>query len=150
MKGYEASPVLTSSTLNAVAERHQRSVVEVVVNWAVRHGVAVLPSSKDPGRQRTNLASSAFELTEDDVAQIDALDGVDPPRTRAEEPSSDLVEMVFDNSSPQQLNMFWVPPEHGDEVEIGSLAPRGGKLSTRTYHTHKFNFRPADGRLAQA
>jgi 2,5-diketo-D-gluconate reductase A len=48
-------------------------VPSVVLQWAVRQGVAVLPSSRKEKHQLANL-ESGFELSEEDMARIDALD----------------------------------------------------------------------------
>merc|ERR1711879_369338 len=96
-------------------------------------------------RQKANLLSFDFVLSDEEMAEIDALDG----EVQAQKPDPNHVDMIFENKSPEQLNIFWVP-QKGDEVETGRLEPRVGKLSMQSYHNHKFHLRLANGQLAKA
>ncbi|MFT4034959.1 MAG: aldo/keto reductase [Patulibacter sp.] len=57
-----------------VAERHGRTVGEVVLRWHLQAGHIVFPKSVTPARIRENFQLFDFSLTADDVAEIDALD----------------------------------------------------------------------------
>ena len=73
------NPVLTNKILVEIAYKHGVSVPQVVIQWAVRQGVAVLPASRSENHQLQNLKSmDAFELSEEDMARIDSLDGQNP------------------------------------------------------------------------
>ncbi|CAJ1415623.1 unnamed protein product [Effrenium voratum] len=75
-KGYaENNPVFHHPLLREIAELHNRTVAQVVLNWAARQDVAVIPASRDLQRQRSNLQSFDFTLTPSQMAAIDALDG---------------------------------------------------------------------------
>ena len=50
---------------------------QVVLSWALAHGVSVLPASTDRERQRSNLESGRITLTPEEMASIDV------PRLRA-------------------------------------------------------------------
>ena len=50
-----------------------KSVPQIVLRWCVQHGWIALPRSADPGHIRENLAIFDFELSDDDVRAIDAL-----------------------------------------------------------------------------
>merc|ERR1712224_202733 len=62
-KGWSESPVLTSPVLREISNRYSKTVAQIVINWATRHGVAILPASKQEQRQQSNLDSFGFELT---------------------------------------------------------------------------------------
>jgi 2,5-diketo-D-gluconate reductase A len=66
--------VLDDPTLTGVAERHGRSVAQVVLRWHIQHGMIVFPKSVTPERIRENIAIFDFELEPVDVEAIDALD----------------------------------------------------------------------------
>ena len=57
----------------AIAERHARSPAQILVRWALQKGTVVLPKSANAERIRENIAVFDFELSEADVAALDAL-----------------------------------------------------------------------------
>lgn len=56
-----------------VAQRHGRTPAQVVVRWHLQHGVVVIPKSARQDRIRSNAAVADFELSEADMAALDAL-----------------------------------------------------------------------------
>lgn len=50
---------------------------QVVLRWQVQHGVILIPKSVNPERMATNLDLFSFSLTEEQMADIDALDSPD-------------------------------------------------------------------------
>ncbi|MCC2333291.1 aldo/keto reductase [Cellulomonas wangsupingiae] len=74
---------LESDAVTSVAERLGVTTGQVVLRWHVQAGRVVIPKSVTPERIRSNLDLFSFELTDDDVAAIDALEthtriGADP------------------------------------------------------------------------
>lgn len=67
-----ADPVVTE-----IAEAHGATPAQVVIAWHLAHGFVVIPKSVTPERIASNLAAADVELTEDEVARIDALDRED-------------------------------------------------------------------------
>lgn len=57
-----------------LAERHGVSEAQVLLRWAIQHGYPVIPKSTRPERLRSNIDLFGFELTADEMAQIDTLD----------------------------------------------------------------------------
>jgi 2,5-diketo-D-gluconate reductase A len=67
----------------AIAERHGRSIPQVILRWHLQSGRVVLPKTVTPSRMRENLDVTDFELTAQEVRAFDALDrgeriGADP------------------------------------------------------------------------
>jgi diketogulonate reductase-like aldo/keto reductase len=60
--------------LRRVAERHRRTPAQVLVRWALEHGLVVIPKSVRPERIRENADVFGFALDAHDVAALDALD----------------------------------------------------------------------------
>ncbi|WP_345750826.1 aldo/keto reductase [Microbacterium rhizophilus] len=58
----------------AIGEKHGRSAAQVMLRWHLQHGIQVIPKSTKPERIAENFDIFDFELTADEVAQIDALD----------------------------------------------------------------------------
>jgi hypothetical protein len=134
--------------LVAIAQKYNVDVGQVILNWATRHGISVLPASTDPKRQQSNLNSYAtFDLTEEEMKQIDDLDGK-VPRTEQQQQQSSGVQIHFEN--PRQdgsaIDAYWISAsDENEEVSIGSIAA-GEIISLTSYHGHKFVFRdPSNG-----
>mmetsp|Transcript_11366 Transcript_11366/g.25245 ORF Transcript_11366/g.25245 Transcript_11366/m.25245 type:complete len:214 (-) Transcript_11366:29-670(-) len=73
--GHWSNPVLVQPKLKAIAAAHGRDVAQVVLNWATRQDVAVIPASTKLARQRSNLNCLDFILSQQEIAEIAALDG---------------------------------------------------------------------------
>ena len=64
-----AHPVLTE-----IGAAHGKSVAQVVLRWLVQRGVVVVSKSVRPDRMKENLDVFDFQLTDDQMAHIAALD----------------------------------------------------------------------------
>lgn len=135
-RGHALNPVLNSPTLLAIARGHGATVAQVVINWATRHGVSVLPASTRPSRQASNLNSFVFDLSEEEVRAIDALDGMAPAPPGQ---TSDNLVVTFSNGGSVALESFWRSDQKG-EVHLGTIQP-GTTATHRTFHGHTFVFR---------
>mgnify|MGYP000678112244 FL=1 len=49
----------------------------VIIRWHIQHGFSVLPRSTNPDHIRDNYSALSFELSEEQMAKIDALDSED-------------------------------------------------------------------------
>ena len=65
---------LEDPTITAIAEAHGKSPAQVMLRWHVQEGRSVIPKSVKPHRIAENFDIFDFELTADEVSQIDALD----------------------------------------------------------------------------
>lgn len=72
--------VLDDPTIAGVARAHDRSPAQVVLRWHVQLGNVVIPKASSPERIAANLALFDFELDDDEVATISALDAGDDGR----------------------------------------------------------------------
>jgi len=58
----------------AIGKKHGKSAAQVMLRWHIQNGVQVIPKSTKPERIAENFDVFDFELTADEIAQIDALD----------------------------------------------------------------------------
>ena len=65
--------VLGDPTLERIARSHDRSVAQVTLRWHVQRGHIVFPKSVTRARVQENFDIFDFELTDEDLADIDAL-----------------------------------------------------------------------------
>lgn len=66
--------VLDDPTITAVAEAHDRTPGQVVIRWHIQLGSVVIPKSVTPERIEQNFRVFDFELAQDEMAAIEALD----------------------------------------------------------------------------
>jgi len=70
----QGSDLLDDPVLTDVADRHGRTVAQVVLRWHLQLGLVAIPKSAHPGRLAENLAVLDFELSGDEMDVICALD----------------------------------------------------------------------------
>jgi 2,5-diketo-D-gluconate reductase A len=66
--------IFTNAVLRAVADRHQKTVAQVILRWLTQRGVVAIPKSVRPERIAENVDAFGFELSSQDLAAIAALD----------------------------------------------------------------------------
>ena len=66
--------LLSDATVAAVAEDTGRTSAQVLLRWAVQRGIPVIPKSTHRNRIEENLQIFDFELSEEAMTRLDALD----------------------------------------------------------------------------
>jgi 2,5-diketo-D-gluconate reductase A len=66
--------LLVNETIAGVAARHERTPAQVILRWHLQLGNVVIPKSVTPARIRENFELFDFELSDDDMTEIAALD----------------------------------------------------------------------------
>ena len=66
-----------------VTAKYEKSVAQVCLRWCLQHNVLAIPKTVNPERLAQNLDLFGFEITDDDMARIDAMpeygySGIDP------------------------------------------------------------------------
>ena len=72
-RGY-TEELLEDETITAIAQTHGVSAAQVVLRWNLQKGVVVIPGSSDPEHILENLDLFDFELSDEEMEQINALD----------------------------------------------------------------------------
>ena len=60
--------------ISGIAESYGKSPAQIILRWNLQKGVVVIPGSSNPEHIRENTELYDFELTEEEMAQINALD----------------------------------------------------------------------------
>ncbi len=68
--------MLADETLGAIAAAHGKTVAQTILRWHVQSGYIAIPGSGNPDHIAENIQIFDFELTEEDMASIAALDGI--------------------------------------------------------------------------
>jgi len=66
--------LFTNPMLTDIAGAHGKSVAQVVLRWLIQRDVVVIPKSTRPERMAQNLDVFDFDLTDDEMSRIAALD----------------------------------------------------------------------------
>lgn len=56
------------------AKRTGKTPAQILLRWSTQRGIAVIPKSNNPGRLQQNLEVLDFELKQDEIDAITALD----------------------------------------------------------------------------
>jgi 2,5-diketo-D-gluconate reductase A len=67
--------VLDDETIAQIAERHGKTPAQAILRWHLQLGNVVIPKSVTPERIRENLELFDFELSDEEMAAIEQLDG---------------------------------------------------------------------------
>lgn len=72
-RGYTAE-LLNDGTISSIAEAHGVSSAQVILRWDLQRGIVVIPGSSNPDHIKENLDLFSFELSDEEMARINALD----------------------------------------------------------------------------
>ncbi|MBP2058916.1 diketogulonate reductase-like aldo/keto reductase [Lactobacillus colini] len=67
--------LLANETVASVAEDHSKSPAQVLIRWSLQHNFLPLPKSVHPEYIKANADVFDFELTSDEMKQLDVLHG---------------------------------------------------------------------------
>lgn len=65
--------LLDNQLIKEIADKHGKSVAQVILRWGVQHGVITIPKSTKEHRIIENVSIFDFELTGEEMDQIDAM-----------------------------------------------------------------------------
>jgi 2,5-diketo-D-gluconate reductase A len=66
--------VFNDETIEEIAQRHRKTPAQAVLRWHLQLGNVVIPKSVTPERMRENFELFDFDLSDDEMGQIGALD----------------------------------------------------------------------------
>ena len=72
--GQGKSDILDAPEVTDAAAAHDVSPAQVIIRWHLQNGVILFPKSATPSRIAENFDVFGFELTEEEMAAITALD----------------------------------------------------------------------------
>ncbi|KAG8323608.1 hypothetical protein J6590_001327 [Homalodisca vitripennis] len=70
----EVPDLFNNPVVVEMTEKYSKTAAQVLLRHIVQKGIAVIPKSTNPGRMRENIEIFDFELSEDDMAALNALD----------------------------------------------------------------------------
>ena len=82
--GGTGGTLLDDPVLQKIAQKHSKSVAQVVLRWDLQRGIITIPKSTHQARIISNADLYKFELSADDMKAINDLDQI--PQRRARDP----------------------------------------------------------------
>jgi alcohol dehydrogenase (NADP+) len=76
---HDGASVLDHATVAAVAGSAGKTAGQVLIRWAIQRGTSVVPKSVTPSRIEANFDVLSWELTDEQMAQLSAIN----PQVRA-------------------------------------------------------------------
>jgi D-xylose reductase len=87
--------VLTQSSVIKIAEQHDKTPAQIVLRWGIQRGTAIVPKTSRVERLPENLAIFDFELSEEEMKSISALN-----QNRRFNDPGDFAEAAFNTFFP--------------------------------------------------
>ncbi len=69
----QAGKLLEDPLINKLASKHNKEPAQIVLRWHIQSGLIVIPKSVTPKRIKSNIDIFDFELSQNDMEQIDGL-----------------------------------------------------------------------------
>jgi len=63
-----------NETMAKIAKNHAATTAQIALAWAICRGTVPIPKSTNEKRQKENLAAAGIRLSDEEIAEIDALD----------------------------------------------------------------------------
>jgi len=70
----QGGEILEDPTIGAIANNHGKTPAQVILGWQLEMGNVTFPKSVTPERIRENIDVFGFDLTDEEIKQIDELD----------------------------------------------------------------------------
>eukprot|EP00746_Dinoflagellata_sp_MGD_P048073 gnl/MRDRNA2_/MRDRNA2_219130_c0_seq1.p1 gnl/MRDRNA2_/MRDRNA2_219130_c0~~gnl/MRDRNA2_/MRDRNA2_219130_c0_seq1.p1 ORF type:complete len:188 (+),score=38.63 gnl/MRDRNA2_/MRDRNA2_219130_c0_seq1:1-564(+) len=70
--GHADDDILHGNLTTGIGKAHNRSSVEVALKWVVNHGVPAVTKSSNPAHLKSDLDLWSWDLTSEEMAQLDA------------------------------------------------------------------------------
>jgi diketogulonate reductase-like aldo/keto reductase len=72
--GGRGAALLENTTIQNIADKHERTAAQIVLRWHIQQGLVPIPKSIHEDRIEQNIHVFDFELDNDDMAKLSALD----------------------------------------------------------------------------
>lgn len=70
---FQKAEANTAEVLQGIAKKHNRSIAQIMLRWALHMNAGVIPGTGNPKHMRENLSIYEFELSPEDIKAIDVL-----------------------------------------------------------------------------
>ena len=73
--GHAMTNIFKEEVILKLSEKYKKSPAQIILRWDIQKGIITIPKSEKPERIKENFEIFDFELTTDEIKQIDELEG---------------------------------------------------------------------------
>ena len=73
--GHAMTKIFDEEIIKKLAEKYKKSPAQIILRWDIQRGIITIPKSQKKERIKENFEIFDFEMTEDEIKEIDVLDG---------------------------------------------------------------------------
>jgi len=85
--GRELNDVLENDTIISIAKKYNKKPAQIIGRWNIQNDVLLVVKASSSQHQKENLNLFDFELSNEDMKQIDSLDKGEPGRVEGQHPN---------------------------------------------------------------
>ena len=67
--------IFEEETIKKLAEKYKKTPAQIILRWDIQRGIITIPKSQKAERIKENFEIFDFEMTEEEMKEIDNLDG---------------------------------------------------------------------------
>ena len=73
--GHALTTIFEEETIKKLAEKYKKTPAQIILRWDIQRGIIAIPKSQKAERIKENFEIFDFEMTEEEMKEIDNLDG---------------------------------------------------------------------------
>lgn len=85
--GRELNDILEDETIKVIAEKHGKSIPQIILRWNYENGILTVAKSTDPKKQLSNLDFFDFHLSNEETNRINSLHQGEEGRVNGQHPN---------------------------------------------------------------
>lgn len=89
--GHALTNLFKEEKIIKLGEKYKKSPAQIVLRWDIQKGIITIPKSQHPDRIKENIEIFDFELTPEEVKELDDLDG---KQNRIQDPEEELIKQL--------------------------------------------------------
>ena len=73
--GHALTNIFKEEIITKLSEKYKKTPAQIILRWDIQRGIITIPKSQNLERIKENFQIFDFELTEDEIKEINSLDG---------------------------------------------------------------------------
>ena len=73
--GHAMTKIFDEEIIKKLAEKYKKSPAQIILRWDIQRGIITIPKSQKKERIKENFEIFDFEMTGDEIKEIDVLNG---------------------------------------------------------------------------